>query len=435
MRTLSLRVVVTFSITFIATAVAMFLISGHIARNTVGQFFEGSMTLELQQASRAYETGGAQSVAHYLAETDEALKGTRFLTDAKGRDLVSGEDRSAMMATGFNSIGMPKRRNGQFIIVKASGDGRYRLVVVAPPPLGFSRFIPYFLLLGLAIVLLGWELSARIVSPLRRVAETVNRFGRGDLSARVQCDRRDEIGVLARAFNSMAGRIETLLTAERRLLQDVSHELRSPLARLSFAAELMSDTASSQATGRVRREIERLSQLVGSLLEMTSAEGDPSSRKTRRVSIVELVREIAEDCKVESAVRNVQIDMQVHSKVFVDGDPELLRRAIENVLRNAIRFAPADSSVSVQLEQNAENVTLKVRDFGSGVPEEMLGRIFDPFFRVEESRDGATGGVGLGLSIARRAVLLHHGSLTAENADPGLQVNVTIPVSGPGAIN
>jgi len=233
----------------------------------------------------------------------------------------------------------------------------------------------------------------------------------------------------------MAGRIETLLTAERRLLQDVSHELRSPLARLSFAAELMSDTASSQATGRVRREIERLSQLVGSLLEMTSAEGDPSSRKTRRVSIVELVREIAEDCKVESAVRNVQIDMQVHSKVFVDGDPELLRRAIENVLRNAIRFAPADSSVSVQLEQNAENVTLKVRDFGSGVPEEMLGRIFDPFFRVEESRDGATGGVGLGLSIARRAVQLHHGSLTAENADPGLQVNVMIPVSGPGAIN
>jgi len=127
--------------------------------------------------------------------------------------------------------------------------------------------------------------------------------------------------------------------------------------------------------------------------------------------------------------------MQVHSKVFVDGDPELLRRAIENVLRNAIRFAPADSSVSVQLEENAENVTLKVRDFGSGVPDEMLGRIFDPFFRVEESRDGATGGVGLGLSIARRAVLLHHGSLTAENADPGLQVNVTIPVSGPGAIN
>src|ERR1041385_4778196 len=156
MRTLSLRVVVTFSIAFIATAVAMFLISGYIARNTVGQFFEGSMTLELQQASRAYEAGGAQSVAHYLAETDEALKGTRFLTDANGRDLGTGQERSEMKATGFNSIGMPKRSNGQFIIVKASGDGRYRLVVVAPPPLGTSRFIPYFLLLGLAIVLLGW---------------------------------------------------------------------------------------------------------------------------------------------------------------------------------------------------------------------------------------------------------------------------------------
>jgi len=434
---LSLRVVVTFTIAFILTAVAMFWISVYIMRNTVGQFFEGSVNLELQQAIRAFETGGARSLAQYLAETDEALKGTRFLTDAEGRDLVSGEDRSEMKPPGLNFIGMPKKTNGQFIIVKTSPDRRYHLVVVAPPPLALSRFLPYFLLLALAIVLLALELSARIVSPLRRIAESVNRFGKGDLSARVQCDyRQDEIGVLARSFNSMAGRIETLLTAERRLLQDVSHELRSPLARLSFAAELMKDAAHPEvAAKRVRREIERLSQLIGSLLEMTSVEGDPSSRKTRSVLIADLVREIVADCNIEASVRGVRIGSEIASPVLVEGDPELLRRAIENVLRNAIRFAPSNSGISVQVEADSASVTVKVRDFGPGVPEDMLARIFDPFFRVEESRDTATGCVGLGLSIARRAVLLHHGAVTAENANPGLQVNITIPVTGPGTIN
>ena len=162
------------------------------------------MNLELLQAQRIYKFDGPQHLAEYLAETDEALQGKRYLTDAKGRDLVSGVDRSDMLSP----EGSPRNKvkNGQMIIVKSSTDGGYRLVVVAPPPLGLVRFLPYYVLVGLSIMLLGWAFSVGIVSPLRRVAETVDRFGRGDLSARVESDRKDEIGNLARSFNSMAER-------------------------------------------------------------------------------------------------------------------------------------------------------------------------------------------------------------------------------------
>jgi two-component system sensor histidine kinase CpxA len=284
------------------------------------------------------------------------------------------------------------------------------------------------LLIPLGIVLMGWSLSMGIVSPLLRVAKTVDRFGAGDLSARISSDRKDEIGNLARSFNYMADRIETLLIAERRLLQDVSHELRSPLARLGFAAELMKDAIDPQAAlNRMRREIHRLADLVGELLEVTSVEGDPSSKKVQHILIVPLIEDIVVDARFEAEARNVTIQVRLHSSAAIEGDAELLRRAIENVLRNAIRFSDTSSDVLLEAEDSPGGVMISVRDFGPGVPGGLLVRIFSPLFRVNESRDSAAGGIGLGLSIARRAVLLHHGEITAENAHPGLRVKITLP--------
>jgi two-component system sensor histidine kinase CpxA len=290
------------------------------------------------------------------------------------------------------------------------------------------RFAPYFVLFVLGILLLGWSLSAGIISPLHRLARAVDAFGKGDLSVRVQCNRKDEIGDLAGSFNSMASRIETLLTAERRLLQDVSHELRSPLARLGFAAELMKGTSNPDAAvARMHREIRRLSSLVSTLLEVTGSEGDPTSRTTEEICFASLVNEVVADCRLEADARGVHIDTDIGSvTTSVRGMPELLRRAVENVLRNAIRFAPVTSTIVVSLEVAAEAVILSVCDRGPGVPDSLLERIFDPFFRVEESRNG-TAGVGLGLSIVRRAVLLHGGRVKAENARPGLLLTIQIP--------
>ena len=215
-------------------------------------------------------------------------------------------------------------------------------------------------------------------------------------------------------------------------MQDVSHELRSPLSRLSSAFELMKDASDSEAAvSRVRREINRLSQLVATLLEVNRSESDPSSMRTQPVPVASLTEEIVEDSGGEAEVRNIRIETQIHCSTVVEGDPELLRRAIENVLRNAIRFAPAGSCVQVRVHDSNGRVKILVRDYGPGVPENLLGRVFDPFFRVDESRDSAAGGVGLGLSIARRAVLLHQGTIIARNAAPGFQVSIAIPVSAP----
>jgi two-component system sensor histidine kinase CpxA len=279
------------------------------------------------------------------------------------------------------------------------------------------------------IVIFGWLLATGIASPLRRLAFTVERFGKGDLAARARSDRNDEIGALARSFDAMADRIETLLTAERRLLQDISHELRSPLARLSFAAELMKNAPDPDAAAaRMKQEINRLTQLVSSLLEVTTAEGDPSSQVVQRFGIATVLRPTIQDCAFEADEHSVRIHIAGgSSSAAIDGNPELLRRAFENVLRNAIRYAPQASVVEVTLEESNDQVRISVRDHGPGVPEEAVSRLFDPFFRVDASRDTTTGNVGLGLAIARRAVLIHHGKITARNANPGLCLTIEIP--------
>jgi two-component system sensor histidine kinase CpxA len=351
------------------------------------------------------------------------------LTDRNGKDLVSGVDRSDMLVTRTNFLGLPKEVNGRMVMVKPSHDSSYHLVVAVPRPLGMPSFIPYLLLVAGVIAVFGWLLATGIVSPLRRLASTVERFGRGDITARLHSDREDEIGELARSFDAMADRIETLLTAERRLLQDISHELRSPLARLSFAAELMKNAPDPEAAAtRMKQEINRLTHLVSSLLEVTTAEGDPSSRVIERFGIATVLQPTIQDCAFEADERSVRLHIAGGtSSAAIDGNPELLRRAVENVLRNAIRYAPEGSVIEVKLEESNDQVRISVRDHGPGVPEHAVSRLFDPFFRVDTSRDPATGNVGLGLAIARRAVLIHHGKITARNANPGLCVTIEIP--------
>jgi two-component system sensor histidine kinase CpxA len=292
-----------------------------------------------------------------------------------------------------------------------------------------KSFLPYYLLILGAVALVCWLLAVNIASPLRGLARTVDRFGAGDLGARVNSTRKDEIGELSRAFDRMAGRIGTLLTAERRLLQDVSHELRSPLARLSFAAELVRTAEDRDAAvERLKKEIQRLTGLVGALLQVTMAEGDPSSTAPERLRLDDLLMEVVDDCRLEADGQGCAIQLRAATPLTVLGDRELLRRAIENVLRNSIRYAPRESAVEVDLTAAKSTATISVRDYGPGVPEEALPKIFQPFFRVDDSRDSATGGMGLGLAIAMRAVGLHHGHLRARNAHPGLLVSIELPV-------
>jgi signal transduction histidine kinase len=414
-------------------AVAQVRIFGH------GGPFEKTSTWQMREAREAYELGGAPKLKDYIERVDRHFQIEHHLTDAAGKDLVTGEDRSAAL-TQKQPRPMPwpfgmlrelgHRGEVHVMVAPASRDVPFRWIVVAKPG-SFDpwTFLPYYLLVFLALGLLCWLLAVNLASPLRVLASTVDRFGRGDLSARVHSRRRDEIGNLARAFDDMAERMETLLTAERRLLQDISHELRTPLARLSFAAEL-SRTAEDRnaATARLKKEIARLTDLVGALLQVTRAEGDPSSRNLIDMPLDDFLREVVDDCAVEAEARGCRVELEAPQSLHFRGDRELLRRALENIVRNAIRYAPEGTPIQVKLATGHDDAEISIRDYGPGVPATELPKIFKPFFRVDESRDSSTGGVGLGLAIAHRAVTVHHGTMTARNAEPGLLVQIELPL-------
>lgn len=429
MRSLTARIVIavlgTLLVSLVAFMATFLAMSGPANVRLIRQF----QARQIEDGIATLQQQGPDAAAAFLARLDESLGATHYLTNATGRDVITGEDRSALLRVPRPWFG-PPQIDDRFVVVESSQDRRYRLIVLAPPPFNIWSFVPYYVLILAAVVSLTWLLAIGIVRPVRQVARAVNQFGRGDLSMRVRVTRRDEIGGLGRAFNDMAERLETLLTAERRLLQDISHELRSPLARLNIAIELARHAEDREAAVvRLQREADRLASLVGSLIEVTRLEGDPGAVKQEPLSVGAIVDEVVKGCTVEADARQCRIVVRNEITRGLSGHPELLRRAIENVLRNAIRYAPRATDVSVEAADSPSGITITVRDRGPGVPEADIPRLAQPFFRVDEARDSNSGGIGLGLSIASRAVRLHHGSLAVENAHPGLRVSLVLPES------
>jgi len=431
MRTVFAKILLwSFGTLVVSLGAYLFISTGMASRiSGRGGPFERTIAFQVDQAEVTYRSGGPAALGAYLRKLQTYFGPEHFFTDAQGKDLVTGADRSALLATARGQYNVPHPLGDRFVFVAASQDGKFRLIATGRPPFTRWSFLPYYGLILLVVGLLCWLLAVNIASPLRELARTVERFGSGDLSARAGLSRRDEIGDVARAFDQMAERIQTLLTAERRLLQDISHELRSPLARLSFAAEL-TKTAQDRnaAAARVTKEIERLTNLVGALVEVTRVEGDPASRRVEDLDLDRLAQELLDASRMEADARGCRFHYEANGDLPVRGDRELLRRAIENVVRNAIRYAPEGSPIDVKLESGAGKALISVRDYGPGVPDEMLPRIFQPFFRADGSRDSQTGGVGLGLAIAHRAISAHHGHIWAENAAPGLRVRMEIPL-------
>jgi len=383
--------------------------------------------MQFEEASLEYENGGSRALSSYLDWQHAFYPRLHFYFARKGRDLATGADRSQLLKMAqsrwsFLAVTSP-------IIIAVPSANSADAFIIDVPPDNVMFYLPYYLLLLGAITILCWGLALQFASPLNQLAETVRRFGVGDLSARVRSNRHDGIGDVARAFDQMADRIENLLTAERRMLQDISHELRSPLARLSFAAELARTSPDREAAAmRVNKEIDRLTDLAQSLLHITREEGDLSSRKLESVALDALVNELVQDCEIEADARGCRLVFIGSSQVELLADPVLLRRAIENIVRNAIWHAPPETTIEVALETTEENASVTVRDYGPGVPAEALTQIFKPFYRVDSSRNADGGGVGLGLAITQRAVHVHHGHVWAENAEPGLRVCVDLPL-------
>jgi two-component system sensor histidine kinase CpxA len=387
------------------------------------------IAFQLVEARAAYEDGGRTGLEQFMRRFHSVFAGEGILTGASGRDLLSGADESGLLGHAQEESGYAAIRLRGAAIARHSADGKYCFIFVIP----HQRLGSWFLLtehwwMMAAGVFLCYLLAYYLTYPVRKLERAVERFGRGDLSARAGTRRRDELGRLGRTFDRMADRIQLLLDAQHRLLLDISHELRSPLARLRVAVELArSGQNREQYLDRIDKEAERLNSLVGGLLQVTRAEGEPDSLRREPVRLDGLLEGLVADASLEAEAQGTEVRLVGAQPATVQGDAELLRRAIENVLRNAIRYAPRGTAVEAGLEAADGRAVVRIRDYGAGVPEEALPRIFDAFYRVETDRDRASGGAGLGLSIARRAVELHGGTIRARNAGPGLVVEIDLP--------
>jgi len=258
----------------------------------------------------------------------------------------------------------------------------------------------------------------------------------GDLHSRAADKlerRRDDLGALVRDFNVMAGRIEDLISRQRQLIYDISHELRSPLARLNVALDLgRQKKGNDSAFDRMEKDIQRLNEMIGRLLTIARLDTAATPVEMTIVNLTELVSQIVHDAGFESQKRDVVVSLITHEQYFVRGNAELLHSAIENVVRNAIRYTQAGTSVEAAIQRKerggASMVSLTIRDHGTGLHESDLAKIFQPFYRVASARDRESGGAGLGLAIADRVIRTHKGTINAENVAPhGLQISIFLP--------
>lgn len=326
-------------------------------------------------------------------------------------------------------------------VVVAGPSGRpYRVVSTRQPGAPERRRppVPYgFLITSIVVSGIVCVVFARyLASPLQRLRAATHRLKGGDLTARAAEGlegRRDEIGDVVRDFDAMAERIELLMQAQRQLLSDISHELRSPLARLNVALELARRTAGDGAAdhlARIEGEAERMNDLIGRLLALSKAE-TTGLRHAEEFDLEEVLQRVVEDARYEAGRTGTRVDLSVAGRARLRGDTALVASAIENVVRNAVKYAPDGSAIEVTAAAEGGHARVIVRDHGSGVPEAELARVFLPFHRVDASRDRVSGGTGLGLSIAQRAIASQGGTIQAANADGGgLEVVITLPLAG-----
>jgi two-component system sensor histidine kinase CpxA len=427
MNSLFVKILLWFWATLVINTIGSALISGLSGPRPY--LVSRLVAFQLEEARTAYESGGRPGLEQFIQRFRKVFAGEGILAGESGHDLLTGADESSLLDKAREESFYPALGLRGAAVARNSADGKFSFIFVIP----HRRLASWFLLpqhwwMMAGGVFLCYLLAYYLTFPVRKLERAVERFGRGDLSARAATRRRDELGELGRAFDRMADRIQTLVDAEHRLLLDISHELRSPLARLRVAVELARSGQNRDAhLDRIDKEAERLNSLVGGLLQVTRAEGDPDALRREPVRLDRLLEELVADSALEAEARGSRMRLAAAQPATVQGDAELLRRAIENVIRNAIRHAPEGTAVEASMDVAGGRVTVRIRDYGPGVPEEALPRIFDAFYRVETDRDRASGGAGLGLSIARRAVELHKGTIRARNAEPGLLVEIDVP--------
>lgn len=412
---------------------------------------EPPVSIHAQEAVAAFEHEGSNGLAAYLNRVEDETSLRGFLFDTNLRELSSRQPPPDAVQSAQHALAADSREFGSHGFpslmaqtIRSSSGAEYVFVVQLPARrsgIPFSNQLLHMLAVALIGAAFCYWLARYLTSPVSKLRAATQEFASGNLSVRVGRQfgtRRDELTSLGADFDVMAEQIETLIKSQRRLLGDISHELRSPLTRLNVALELARQRAgvdAMTALERIQREAENLNEMIGQLLALTRLETGTVHDQKTEVDLVNLVQEITADADYEARSRGRSVVLYSVERCTVTGNQELLRRAIDNVVRNAVHYTKEGTAVEIRvaLEDEAtrtSNVVITVRDHGIGVPEESLSKIFEAFHRVDEARDRESGGTGLGLAIAQRAVKLHGGTIVARNAPSGgLEVTLTLPAT------
>jgi signal transduction histidine kinase len=421
--------------------------------------WEALKSTALTEAIDAYEQGGAPKAREYLENLWTNQHVRAYVFDEQGTE-ISGRSSSGWAEHVAAGRPLPPRPGVLFprrqILTesRASSDGRHLYTIAMELPPGFRLFlapwgmihIPGLIIAVISSGLVCYFLAWYMTKPVTRLRAATQQLAAGDLTARAgdpNSKRRDEIAGLVRDFDSMAARLETLVNAQSRLLNDISHELRSPLARLNVAlglARQRSGPETETMLERIELEAGRLNELIGRLLTLARLEDGEQRVAASPVQLDEIVLNVAEDAEFEAQARHCHVRAEIPAGSWaVRGDASLLHSAIENVVRNAIRYTREGTAVEIHLEKSENSsagaeaagaeAVVRVTDCGSGVPADALEKLFQPFYRLDDARGRQTGGVGLGLAITERAVRFHGGRVSALNrAEGGLMVEIRLPL-------
>ncbi len=330
--------------------------------------------------------------------------------------------REGRFAAGL-PIMLPSGEEGVFFVTLLKGgrwrrDGRHWEILT-----GLGVFL-------IVLLLLSWPLANHMARPLRKMASAATALGKGDLSVRIPIQRRDEIGQLADSFNSMAENLQMLVDGHKQLLADISHEMRSPLARLRIAMELARQEggpASEEPLARVERQADAMEALIDELLTYSRLDSAPYTLRGEKLSLAEVLAGVTAAHGGEADAREVELQVEVSPGAEeVIADRTLLNRALGNVIGNGIAHAPAGTALRIVVETREGNARISVSDEGPGVEGEMMENIFQPFVRADSARSRATGGVGLGLAIARRCMEAHGGGTSAEPGPGGKGLSIVL---------
>jgi len=395
-------------------------------------------------AVQRFEHDGQAGLSQLLDGLSLPHRSRFWLVDGNGREL-SGRivpDRILQAAaTADRQEGLYHSYEANVLASRVTTDrGQYLLIAeLTPPPL--SERIPGDLLWTLKLgtifsAIICLLIAHYLTKPIERMRDATHELARGNLDIRAGenlGNRQDEIADLVRDFDTMAGELRNQIQSERNLLSGVSHELRSPIARIRLALTLARDADDherAEMLDRIEQDTIQLDSMLERILTVARLESGQQKPKFEQLSLNDIIDDVLHDANFEAAATGAAINYQNNGEIKVNGDASLLRSAVENVVRNAVFYSGQGGKIDVSLEKTDGTAVISVRDNGPGVPENALPLLFKPFYRVDDSRGTNTGGMGLGLAIVRNALAIHGGSVSAKNVSPhGLEVDLRLPVT------